>query len=386
MFIAFVVFLSFFLFASFVIYFLNIFTTKQIRNTVFIKIKNGFIFFSLFLALILIIAFFGKLNFDLKMMINNVDILNISLLSNIFINSLIMTFFIIIIIFAPWRIFYIMQNFYNNNNLWKQYFKTFLLYGTLAILSCSLIYAFSNFNDIFFNNVFNQINININCDQNMILIYNNLKNIINIMFKSQWVGWIYIGYFLIITILCLVIIKIKNIRNFNFSKFNLIFRLSNNLWAFTIPMGFSSLICSITLNYQSFIFRNLILLLIISTFMLISYFIYLIFKQYKNDKVLKQFNIGVLLPIFYISYLAISNNDLYSENILNNFNFWITLYLGSFINGMFHFENNQNVILSKLNLSYFTPIVCSGVNTSSLLYTSLFLDWGLRLNNKICIC
>lgn len=382
MYITFVVFLSIFFIFAFILYLLNI-CIKQIKNSVLTKIKNIFIYFSLIIALILIFSFFIKLNFQTQIVINNSEIINIALLSYIFTNSWIITFFIIIMLFSPIRIFYIIQKFYTNKTLWIQYLKKYLLYGTLAILSCTLIYAFSDVDSIFFNNTFSQINVeNIVCNQNMVSTYNNLKNIINIIFKGQWTGWIYITYFLILIIISILIIKFKKIHKLNF---NIMFKLSNNLWSFTIPMAFSSLICSITLNYQSFIFRNLILTLIISLFIFISYLIYLIFKKYQNKNILNKFNSGVLLPIFFISYLAISNNNLFHESFLININFWITLYIGSFINGLLHFENNQNITLSKFNLSYLTPLVCSGINTSPLLYISQFLDWGLKLNNKISI-
>lgn len=50
-----------------------------------------------------------------------------------------------------------------------------------------------------------------------------------------------------------------------------------------------------------------------------------------------------------------------------------------------HFEKNQNIPISKYNLSFLTPYVSSGINTSPLIYLNSLFDLYLKYQNKYLI-
>ena len=237
---------------------------------------------------------------------------------------------------------------------------------------------------MFFDNTFNQIINNNQIDSNLLNVYANIKNIINLLFKNNWTNWIYIAYFIGLIILAYIIVKIKCIYTSSF-KFDKYFKLTNNISIITIPIAFSSFLITILLNYESFFVRIGILFLIICLFLIFSIIIYAIFKNYKNNSKLIHFNSGVITPIIFVIYLAISNDKLFISNILANINFWFALIIGSFINGILHFSKNQNTTFSKYNLSYLTPIVVSGINTSPLTYIGDIVELSYKLHNKISL-
>lgn len=381
MFISFVIFLILLILLSLFWYFFNFFNRNY--SFLFKKIKNWMTYSSLVISIVLVIIYISVFNFNQNNILNNNDTINISLLSYIFTNSLIISFFIIILLSVPVRSLLIAYKFYNDKSLFWKYLKKYLLYGTIAILSCLIIYAFNNLSAIFFDHTFNKIDSNNIYDNNLYQAYLSLKNIINIIFKSKWLGWIYIGYHILLLIFAFIWITKKNIYFYHIKCRSLI-KYSNNLSIFTIPMAFSGLVSTLLLNYQSLIFRILILFLIITFFLFISLFIFKLSIK-KNMYNLITFNSGVIMPIFLIAYLAISNNYIFNLSILLNLNFWICLFIGSYINGMFHFDNDQNITLSKFNLSYFTPYVCSGINTSPLTYISPLIEYIFKLHNNISI-
>lgn len=384
MYIAFLTFFSlFFLISTFFYLFVNI---KNNNLSIWNKKRtlNLFMYFTLIIAIILIIIANITTNINKESFYNNIEILKMAIIAYATTNSLILTFFFIIILFAPIRIYYITKQIYFNKSVLLNYLKRFLIYGTLAICSCLIIYSFQNIETIFFNNDFNLVQPNIKINKDLLEIYLNIKMLLNNLLKLEWTGWVYIGYFLICFLISYCILYFK------FSIYNLkphkIFRWTNNFTYFLIPIGFSAIVSTCILNYQSFIYRILILFLTLFIFFIFTFIIFQIFKnKYSNKYYSIYFLKGAIYPIFFIAYLAMSTQKLFHANIALNVNFWFCLYIASIINGIMHFEKNQNIPISKYNLSFLTPYVSSGINSSPLIYLNSLFDLYLKYQNKYLI-
>ena len=72
---------------------------------------------SLVISIVLVIIYISVFNFNQNNILNNNDTINISLLSYIFTNSLIISFFIIILLSVPVRSLLIAYKFYNDKSL-----------------------------------------------------------------------------------------------------------------------------------------------------------------------------------------------------------------------------------------------------------------------------
>lgn len=383
MYIAFLTFFSlFFIISIFFYLFRNIKNNYPIWNKKWTK--NLFMYFTLIVAIILIIIANITTHINKESFYNNIEILKMAIIAYITTNSLILTFFFIIILFAPIRIFYITKQIYLNKSVLFNYLKRFLIYGSLAICSCLIIYSFQNIDSIFFNNDFNLVHPDAKINKELLKIYLDIKMLLNNLLKLEWTGWVYIGYFIICFIISYCILYFK------FSIYNLkphkIFKWANNLTYFLIPIGFAAIVSTCILNYQSFIYRILILLLIFLIFFILTFIIYHIFKnKYKYNSSSIYFLKGAIYPIFFIAYLSMSTQKLFQADLIWNINFWFCLYVGSIINGLMHFEKNQNIPISKYNLSFLTPYVSSGINSSPLIYLNSLFDIYLKYQNRYLI-
>lgn len=383
MYIAFLTFFSlFFVISIFLYLFKNIKNNYLIWNKKWTK--NLFMYFTLLVAIIFIIIANITTHINKENFYNNAEILKMTIIAYITTNCLILTFFFIIMLFAPIRIFYITKQIYQDKSILFNYLKRFLIYGSLAICSCLIIYSFQNIDAIFFNSDFNLVPLDVNINKELLKIYLDIKMLLNNLLKLEWTGWVYISYFIICFLISYCVLYFK--FSIYISRDYKIFKWANNLNYFTIPIGFSAIVSTCILNYQSFIYRILILLLILFIFFILTFIIYHIFKnKYRNKSYSIYFLKGAIYPIFFIAYLSISTQQLFQVDLGWNINFWFSLYIGSIVNGLMHFEKNQNIPISKYNLSFLTPYVSSGINTSPLIYLNSLFDLYLKYQNKYLI-
>lgn len=306
---------------------------------------------------------------------NEKNLTNIKIFSLIFINITILIFAFLIFIFLPFFISLSIKMFLKNKNLFKEQSKKILIYSSIVILSSQIIYLFQNEN-IFFE--YSDVDLK---------VIHFLKLIIKFLFKNNWTCWIHISYFLI----CLFFVYLyhsSKSKNCVISKKQIDITQKINLSIFlTAPMSFVALTFTLLINPLSLIYRFLIVLLIMFISLIIFYIvkkikypkkIYIFPKKEKENYLFIQ---NSILPIIFSIFLVISDNELFNQSILNQINFWICLFIATYLNSLLSPYKYFSFEFNKYNLPLLTPYIISGINTS---YLSCFNFISFNLFSKAC--